>query len=101
MEKPKCRLCGGKHLLSEAHEFELKGAVKVRTRDEGTARSLAARAVGGRVARTAAKPVPNTNPLGAKKKAAERSARWRAAHVEHYWTYMRNYMRERRRLEKG
>jgi hypothetical protein len=75
-------------LLSEAHEFQVSAGVKVKTRDEETARSLAAGAGGGRRARAVAS-APNS-------KAVERTAQWRKDHPEEYRTYMRNYMRERR-----
>jgi hypothetical protein len=93
MDKPKCRLCGAKHLLTEAHEIQVSSSVKVKTKDERTARSLAARVRSERPARTAVSgSVPN-------KVAVERVKRWRAEHAEEYRTYMRNYMRARRRGE--
>jgi hypothetical protein len=99
MDKPKCRLCGAKHLLSEPHEFQVSSSVRVKTKDEGTARSLAARAGSERRARTAVKPL--LNPAGYQRAltGAERMAKWRKEHPEENRTYMRNYMREYRRRQ--
>jgi hypothetical protein len=88
MEKPKCRLCGGRHWSGDAHEFEKASTVlEVAKGKRGKKGVLGASKV--KVERKAGKV--ESVSVGTLQTRA-----WRAENRSKYNEYQREYMRKRR-----
>lgn len=103
MDKPVCRLCGGRHWSTEPHAFENAKTSGGRAKEkpvDSPAPPKVVRSDRGRSScqdrvpeSEASQPVTSTEATS----SAARTKEWRKKNPEKYREYMRRYMRERRK----